>query len=124
MDGRGLLAVYAHPDDEAIYSGGTLARYAGAGVRVECATATRGELGQIVDPALATAANLERLGEVRMDEMRRGRAGRGGGGGVRGGGRGGRCGLGSRGAGAPGDRDNDDADAFMRTPVDEVAARI
>src|SRR3954451_24695844 len=115
MDGRGLLAVYAHPDDEAIYSGGTLARYAGAGVRVECATATRGELGQIVDPALATAANLERLGEVRMDEMRRAVS---------------RLGpigtrwLGYRDSGAPGDRGHDEADAFMRTPVDEVAARI
>ena len=49
-----LLCVCAHPDDETIHMGGTLARYAAAGASVLCLTATRGELGQIVDPALAT----------------------------------------------------------------------
>jgi N-acetyl-1-D-myo-inositol-2-amino-2-deoxy-alpha-D-glucopyranoside deacetylase len=63
--------VHAHPDDETIYMGGTLARYAAAGIRIVCATGTRGELGEIVDPSLATSANFERLGKIRMDEMAR-----------------------------------------------------
>jgi len=38
-----LLAVFAHPDDESFGTGGTLARYAAAGVPVTVLTATRGE---------------------------------------------------------------------------------
>jgi LmbE family N-acetylglucosaminyl deacetylase len=40
-----LLAVHAHPDDEATSTGGILARYAGEGIRTVLVTCTNGELG-------------------------------------------------------------------------------
>ena len=40
-----LMAVHAHPDDEAIGTGGILARYAAEGVRTVLVTCTNGELG-------------------------------------------------------------------------------
>ena len=43
----GLLAFHAHPDDESLSMGGTLARYAAAGEQVVVVTATRGEVGEI-----------------------------------------------------------------------------
>ncbi len=65
-----LLAVHAHPDDEAIGTGGTLARYAAEGIRVALVSATRGEVGEIVDPSIDQAQALPRLGEIREDELR------------------------------------------------------
>jgi LmbE family N-acetylglucosaminyl deacetylase len=62
-----LMAVFAHPDDEAFGSGGTLARYAAQGHAVYVVSATRGEAGQIAEPDLATPANLP---EVREQELR------------------------------------------------------
>jgi LmbE family N-acetylglucosaminyl deacetylase len=62
-----LMAIYAHPDDEAFGTGGTIARYASEGVKVYLVSATRGEVGEISDPALATP---ETLGCVREDELR------------------------------------------------------
>ena len=63
-----LMAVFAHPDDEAFGIGGTMARYgADPEVRVVLVCATRGEAGEISDPKLATP---ERLGEVREQELR------------------------------------------------------
>ncbi len=53
-----LLAVFAHPDDEAFGTGGTLAKYAAEGCDVYLVTATSGEAGQIALPALAIPANL------------------------------------------------------------------
>ena len=41
-----LLAVLAHPDDESLGFGGTLARYAAEGVGTYLVTATRGERGR------------------------------------------------------------------------------
>lgn len=43
---RKLLAVFAHPDDEAFGPGGTLAKYASSGVEIHLLCATRGERGQ------------------------------------------------------------------------------
>ena len=40
-----LLAVFAHPDDEAFGPGGTLAKYAKEGVEIHLLCATRGERG-------------------------------------------------------------------------------
>jgi len=40
---RSLLAVYAHPDDEAFSAGGAIAHYAAQGVRVYLVCATHGE---------------------------------------------------------------------------------
>ena len=62
-----LLAVFAHPDDEAFGTGGTLARYAGAGVATTLVCATRGEAGEIAEGVDATP---ETLGQVREAELR------------------------------------------------------
>ena len=48
-----LLAVFAHPDDEAYRPGGTLALLAGRGVSVHLLAATRGEAGSCGDPPCA-----------------------------------------------------------------------
>ncbi len=61
-----LLAVFAHPDDEAFGTGGTLARYAAEGCDVYLVTATRGEAGQIALPTLATPANLPAVREAEL----------------------------------------------------------
>jgi N-acetyl-1-D-myo-inositol-2-amino-2-deoxy-alpha-D-glucopyranoside deacetylase len=47
-----LLAVHAHPDDETITTGGTLARYSAEGVRTVVVTCTQGELGWVFEPTL------------------------------------------------------------------------
>jgi LmbE family N-acetylglucosaminyl deacetylase len=62
-----LMAVFAHPDDEAFGTGGTLTKYAAEGCDVYLVTATRGEAGQIAEPDLATPANLP---YVREHELR------------------------------------------------------
>jgi LmbE family N-acetylglucosaminyl deacetylase len=62
-----LLGMFAHPDDEILGPGGTLAYYAARGVHVEILCATRGEAGEIADPALATP---ETLASVREAELR------------------------------------------------------
>jgi N-acetyl-1-D-myo-inositol-2-amino-2-deoxy-alpha-D-glucopyranoside deacetylase len=67
MAGPALLAVLAHPDDEAYRCGGTLALLARQGVRVTVLTATRGEAGSCGDGALR---GPEDLGAVREDELR------------------------------------------------------
>lgn len=63
----GLVGVWAHPDDEAFGMAGTMARVVAAGRHVALVCATRGEAGEIADPALATP---ETLGQVREGELR------------------------------------------------------
>ncbi len=58
-----LLAVFAHPDDESIASGGLLARCAAEGIRTSILCLTRGGLGQLDDPARV------RMGEERAREL-------------------------------------------------------
>lgn len=62
-----LMTVFAHPDDEAFGTGGTLSKYAAEGCDVHLVTATRGEAGQIAEPDLATHADLP---FVREQELR------------------------------------------------------
>jgi len=62
-----ILTVFAHPDDEAFGTGGTLSKYAAEGHDVYLVTATRGEAGGIAEPDLATPANLP---FVREKELR------------------------------------------------------
>lgn len=57
-DGRTVLVVLAHPDDEALACGGTIARLADAGARVVLVCASRGELGSVSDPALLAGRDL------------------------------------------------------------------
>jgi LmbE family N-acetylglucosaminyl deacetylase len=61
------MAVFAHPDDEAFGTGGTMSKYAAEGADVYLVTATRGEAGQIAEPELATPVNLP---TVREHELR------------------------------------------------------
>ncbi len=69
--GRRLLLVHAHPDDESIGTGGTMARYAAEGAAVTLVTCTLGELGEIIPPELAHLAHdrENRLGEHRIGEL-------------------------------------------------------
>jgi LmbE family N-acetylglucosaminyl deacetylase len=62
-----LMAVFAHPDDEAFGVGGTLTKYAAEGCDVHLVTATRGEAGEIAEPDMANKANLP---DVREEELR------------------------------------------------------
>jgi N-acetyl-1-D-myo-inositol-2-amino-2-deoxy-alpha-D-glucopyranoside deacetylase len=75
----GLLLVHAHPDDESIGTGGTMARYSaelawasgrGAeGERVTLVTCTLGEMGEIIPPSLAHLTPDE-LGQHRIGELK------------------------------------------------------
>lgn len=47
-----ILFVHAHPDDETIVTGATMAACAAAGARVVLVTCTRGELGEVIPPEL------------------------------------------------------------------------
>lgn len=67
-EGLRLLAVAAHPDDESLGWGGTLAKYAAEGVQTYLATATRGERGWFGDEA--DNPGLEALGRIREGELR------------------------------------------------------
>ena len=66
MSTKRLLGIFAHPDDEGTMSGAML-KYSALDVETGLVCATRGEVGEIADPALATP---ETLGEVREGEMR------------------------------------------------------
>jgi N-acetyl-1-D-myo-inositol-2-amino-2-deoxy-alpha-D-glucopyranoside deacetylase len=67
-----LLLVHAHPDDETIWTGGTIARYAAAGAHVTVVTCTLGEEGEIIPPGLAglAAGAADQLGGYRIGELR------------------------------------------------------
>jgi LmbE family N-acetylglucosaminyl deacetylase len=62
----GVLAVFAHPDDESLLAGGVLAACAAAGHRVAIVSMTRGERGPTELPGLA---GRSALGEVREAEL-------------------------------------------------------
>jgi LmbE family N-acetylglucosaminyl deacetylase len=58
-----VLAVFAHPDDETLCAGGTLAKYANAGAEVRVVSLTKGGTGQIRDAGAATRATLTAVRE-------------------------------------------------------------
>ena len=107
-----LVTFHAHPDDEAIATGGTMARAAAAGHRVVLVTATAGDLGEVADGFLAPGETLaERrtaelaaaatiLGVARTEI------------------------LGYRDSGMIGTPGNDDPECFWQADVDEAAARL
>lgn len=107
-----LLAIFAHPDDESMGPGGTLAKYARAGVRVHLVCATRGEAGT-VDPALLAADTT--LADLRTRELAE--AARA-------------LGLASltfldyRDSGMIGAPDNAHPDSLVSAPLDDIASRI
>ncbi len=114
---RCLLCVHAHPDDEALFTAGVMARYAAEGVRSVLVTCTDGSLGYAPDgtgptdphhdrEVVATARRVELeasaalLGVDRLEV------------------------LGYRDSGMVGWPQNDEPDAFIRQDLDEVARRI
>jgi len=68
---RRLLLVHAHPDDETINNGATMASYIAAGAGVTLVTCTRGEEGEVLVPSLAhlAAARENTLGDYRETEL-------------------------------------------------------
>ncbi|TXS53313.1 N-acetyl-1-D-myo-inositol-2-amino-2-deoxy-alpha-D-glucopyranoside deacetylase [Streptomyces sp. uw30] len=65
---RRLLLVHAHPDDESINNGATMARYAAEGARVTLVTCTLGEHGEVIPAELRHLTGAE-LGEHRLAEL-------------------------------------------------------
>jgi LmbE family N-acetylglucosaminyl deacetylase len=67
-----LMAVLAHPDDESLGVGGTLARYAAEGVTTALVTATRGDRGRFADarPGDPGHPGAAALGAIREAELR------------------------------------------------------
>jgi LmbE family N-acetylglucosaminyl deacetylase len=107
-----LVMFHAHPDDEAIATGGTMARYAADGHRVVLVVATHGEEGEVAEGFLSEG---ESLATRRMDETHTAAA---------------LIGvsrvefLGYRDSGMMGTPANDHPDCFWRADLDEAAARL
>lgn len=64
-----ILAVHAHPDDEASKGAATLARYASEGIRTVVVTCTGGERGDVLNPLVDAEEVRGRMAEVRRQEM-------------------------------------------------------
>ena len=102
---------HAHPDDEAIFTGGTMVRLAAAGWRVVHVLATAGEQGETrpgaaADADLAGVRRTETLAAARLLGVGRVEF------------------LGYRDSGLPGNAANQAPGAFCRASPDEVAARL
>ncbi|MFF5584670.1 N-acetyl-1-D-myo-inositol-2-amino-2-deoxy-alpha-D-glucopyranoside deacetylase [Streptomyces hygroscopicus] len=71
LPARRLLLVHAHPDDESINNGATMAKYAAEGAHVTLVTCTLGEEGEVIPPALAhlAADRDDALGPHRIGEL-------------------------------------------------------
>ncbi len=119
--GQSVLFVHAHPDDETINNGATMARYVAEGARVTLVTCTLGELGEVIPPRLAhlAAERDDVLGEYRVTELTAAMAALGvtdfrllGGAGR------------FRDSGMMGTEGNDDPRAFWQADVDEAAALL
>jgi LmbE family N-acetylglucosaminyl deacetylase len=67
-----LMAVLAHPDDESLGFGGTLAKYASEGVDVSVLTATRGDAGRYRGhpPEHEAHPGAQALAAIREGELR------------------------------------------------------
>src|SRR3954463_1441786 len=68
---RRLLLVHAHPDDETIGTGATMAKYAAEGAHVTLVTCPLGEEGEVLVPGLAHLASdkEDTLGSHRISEL-------------------------------------------------------
>src|SRR5262245_3808004 len=107
-----LVAFHAHPDDETIIQGGSLAKTVDEGHRVVIVYATDGEHGEVPDGLLAEG---ESLVERRRAEAERSAAALGTARLVW---------LGYGDSGMAGTADNDDPDCFWQANVDEAAERL
>ena len=107
-----ILAVFAHPDDESFSAAGVMAAAVERGLPVTVISATRGEAGESSIPGLDEPA---RLGVVREEELREAMR---------------QIGvsdvrlLGYRDSGMAGSPSAEDPQAFIRAPVEAVAARL
>ncbi len=61
-----ILVISAHPDDETLFSGGTLAKYAQQGHAIFILETTRGEGGEVGQPPLTTRENLASFREQEV----------------------------------------------------------
>jgi LmbE family N-acetylglucosaminyl deacetylase len=112
MRRRTLVTFHAHPDDEAIATGGVMAKAAAAGHRVVLVLATKGELGEVAEGVLRdgeelgqrrvveAAAAAEILGVARVEF------------------------LGYRDSGMADEPSNTQAGAFASADIDEAAGRL
>lgn len=66
MTARKIVGVFAHPDDESLLAGGTLARYVADGAEAAVLTCTGGEAGESWDPTVDPA----HISDVRREELR------------------------------------------------------
>ncbi|MGH9115247.1 MAG: PIG-L family deacetylase, partial [Acidimicrobiales bacterium] len=110
-----LLAVHAHPDDEASKGAGTVARYHAEGVHTVLVTCTGGEEGDILNPAMDrddVRRDLPAIRRHELDEAAR------------------VIGydevvlLGYRDSGMPGSPANSDPRSFAAAPLDEAVGRL
>ena len=62
-----LLGIFAHPDDETVCAGATLAKYASTGAEVHVVSLTKGGAGQIRDASAATRSTLTAVREKELD---------------------------------------------------------
>ena len=71
MNARRILFVHAHPDDETLTTGGTIARYASDGADVTVLTCTLGEEGEVIGDRWAglVAGAADQLGGYRIMEL-------------------------------------------------------
>lgn len=71
FEGIRILLVHAHPDDETINNGATMAKYAAGGAQVVLVTCTRGEEGEVLVPELLHLASSQddSLGSHREVEL-------------------------------------------------------
>ncbi|RPI21503.1 MAG: hypothetical protein EHM57_06530 [Actinobacteria bacterium] len=112
---RTLVALHAHPDDESSKGAGTVARYSDEGVRSVLVTATGGEAGDILNPAMDLPGVKENLHAIRRDELAEAAK---------------IIGfdevilLGYRDSGLPDTAHNHDPEAFANADADEVLARL
>ncbi len=110
-----LLALHAHPDDESSKGAATVAKYIDDGVRAVLVTATGGEAGDILNPAMDKPGVKKNLPEIRRQELAEAAA---------------IIGyeevilLGYRDSGMPDTEDNARADAFTNVDEAEVLARL
>ena len=118
---RRLLLVHAHPDDESINNGLTMAKYAAEGALVTLVTCTLGEEGEVIPPELAALApdRDDTLGPYRAGELAAAMTALGvtdhrflGGPGR------------YRDSGMMGASQNDRPDAFWQAPLDEAAGEL
>ncbi|HEX6513042.1 MAG TPA: PIG-L family deacetylase, partial [Chloroflexota bacterium] len=65
-----LLAVHAHPDDEASKGAATTAKYVAEGIRSVLVCCTGGEAGEVLNKAIDTPVVRQNLASIRMDELR------------------------------------------------------